>query len=101
MSKFNDLIYGDTPVLLDLYANWCGPCKVLSPILKEIKSDFNNSLVILKIDVDKNTAISDKFQVKGVPTLILFKSGKIIWRQSGLLTKKELKAILQEKIKKN
>ena len=101
MSKFNDLIYGDTPVLLDLYANWCGPCKVLSPIIKEIKSDFNASLVILKIDVDKNTAISDKFQVKGVPTLILFKSGKIIWRQSGLLTKKELKAILQEKIKKN
>ncbi|MBG15764.1 MAG: thioredoxin [Crocinitomicaceae bacterium] len=101
MSKFNDLIYGDTPVLLDLYANWCGPCKVLSPIIKEIKSDFNDSLVILKIDVDKNTAISDKFQVKGVPTLILFKSGKIIWRQSGLLTKKELKAILQEKIKKN
>ena len=101
MSKFNDLINGNIPVLLDIYANWCGPCKVLSPILKEIKSDFNASLVILKIDVDKNTAISNKFQVKGVPTLILFKSGKIIWRQSGLLTKKELKAILQEKIKKN
>ena len=101
MSKFNDLINGNIPVLLDIYANWCGPCKVLSPILKEIKSGFNDSLIILKIDVDKNTAISDKFQVKGVPTLILFKSGKIIWRQSGLLTQKELKAILHEKIKKN
>ena len=83
MSKFNDLIYGDTPVLLDLYANWCGPCKVLSPILKEIKSDFNASLVILKIDVDKNTAISNKFQVKGVPTLIIYKSGEMKWRQNG------------------
>ena len=101
MSKFNDLINGEVPVLLDLYADWCGPCKVLSPILKELKSDFNDSLIILKIDVDKNTPVSTKFQVKGVPTLILFKDGKIIWRQSGLLSKKELTQILKDKININ
>ena len=101
MSKFNDLINGEVPVLLDIYANWCAPCKVLSPILKEIKSDFKESLIILKIDIDKNNALCEKFQVKGVPTLILYKSGKLIWKQSGLISKNEIKNTIENKLSKN
>ena len=101
MSKFNDLINGEVPVLLDIYANWCGPCKVLSPILKEIKSDFKESLIILKIDIDKNNMLCEKLQVKGVPTLILYKSGKLIWKQSGLISKNEIKNTIENKLSKN
>tara|TARA_B100000963_G_C22604277_1_gene661697 strand:+ start:1083 stop:1388 length:306 start_codon:yes stop_codon:yes gene_type:complete len=101
MSKFNDLINGEVPVLLDIYANWCAPCKVLSPILKEIKSDFKESLIILKIDIDKNNILCEKLQVKGVPSLILYKSGKLIWKQSGLITKNEIKNTIENKLSKN
>ena len=101
MSKFNDLINGEVPVLLDIYANWCAPCKVLSPILKEIKSDFKESLIILKIDIDKNNMLCEKLQVKGVPTLILYKSGKLIWKQSGLISKNEIKNTIENKLSKN
>ena len=101
MSKFNDLINGEVPVLLDIYANWCAPCKALSPILKEIKSDFKESLIILKIDIDKNNILCEKLQVKGVPSLILYKSGKLIWKQSGLITKNEIKNTIENKLSKN
>ena len=101
MSKFNDLINGEVPVLLDIYANWCAPCKILSPILKEIKSDFKESLIILKIDIDKNNMLCEKLQVKGVPTLILYKSGKLIWKQSGLISKNEIKNTIENKLSKN
>ena len=101
MSKFNDLINGEVPVLLDIYANWCAPCKVLSPILKDIKSDFKESLIILKIDIDKNHALCEKLQVKGVPTMILYKSGKLIWKQSGLISKNEIKSTIENKLSEN
>lgn len=90
MSKFSDLINQETPVLVDFYAEWCGPCKMMSPILKEVKDNLKDRVSIIKIDVDKNQALAAKYQVRGVPTMLLFKNGKQVWRQSGMLQKDEL-----------
>ena len=90
MSKFSELINQDTPVLVDFFAEWCGPCKMLAPVLKEVKDSLGDGVSIIKIDVDKNQALAAKFQVRGVPTMILFKRGKQVWRQSGLLQKDEI-----------
>ena len=89
-SSFNDIINSDTPVLVDFSADWCGPCKMLAPILKQVKEDLGDSLKIVKIDVDKNQLLSAKFQVRGVPTMLLFKNGKQVWRQSGVLQKNDI-----------
>lgn len=91
-ASFSQLIDSDTPVLVDFHADWCGPCKMLAPILKQLKEQVGDRLKIIKIDVDKNSAIAGKFQVRGVPTIILFKGGKPVWRQSGVLP---MDAILQ------
>lgn len=90
MSNFTTIINGKTPVLVDFFAEWCGPCKMMAPILKDLKSDLGDEVVILKIDVDKNNAISAKYQIKGVPTFMLFKEGQLLWRQSGMLQKQDL-----------
>ncbi|QRM90645.1 thioredoxin [Lacinutrix sp. WUR7] len=90
MSKFSELINQDTPVLVDFYAEWCGPCKMMSPILKDVKDNLKDRVSIIKIDVDKNQALAAKYQVRGVPTMLLFKNGKQVWRQSGMLQKDEL-----------
>lgn len=90
MSKFSELINQDVPVLVDFFAEWCGPCKMLAPVLKQVKDDLGDSISIIKIDVDKNQALASKYQVKGVPTMLLFKKGKQIWRRSGLLQKDEI-----------
>ena len=90
MSKFSDIINQDKPVLVDFYADWCGPCKMMSPILKQVKDNLGERVSIIKIDVDKNQALAAKYQVRGVPTLILFKNGTQLWRQSGVLQKNEL-----------
>jgi thioredoxin 1 len=90
MSKFSELINQDTPVLVDFYAEWCGPCKMMTPILKEVKETLKERVSIIKIDVDKNQAIAAKYQVRGVPTMLLFIDGKQVWRQSGILQKHEL-----------
>jgi len=90
MSKFSELINQDTPVLVDFYAEWCGPCKMMSPILKDVKDTLKDRVSIIKIDVDKNQAIAAKYQVRGVPTMLLFANGKQVWRQSGVLQKHEL-----------
>ncbi|WP_159949275.1 thioredoxin [Polaribacter septentrionalilitoris] len=94
MSKFSEIINQEKPVLVDFFAEWCGPCKMMSPILKEVKDTLQDKVVILKIDVDKNQAIAAKYQVRGVPTLILYKSGKQVWRQSGMVQKNELVSII-------
>ena len=90
MSKFSDIINQDKPVLVDFYADWCGPCKMMAPILKQVKDNLGDRVSIIKIDVDKNQALAAKYQVRGVPTLILFKNGTQLWRQSGVLQKNEL-----------
>ena len=94
MSKFSEIINQEKPVLVDFFAEWCGPCKMMSPILKEVKDIFQDKVSILKIDVDKNQAIAAKYQVRGVPTLIIYKEGKQVWRQSGVVQKNELVSIL-------
>ncbi|MFC4268186.1 thioredoxin [Polaribacter marinivivus] len=94
MSKFLEFINQDKPVLIDFFATWCGPCQTMSPILKQVKDDLGESVKILKIDVDKNKALANKFQVRGVPTFILFNKGKQVWKQSGLITKSDLKHII-------
>jgi thioredoxin 1 len=93
--NFNSIIQSRVPVLVDFSAEWCGPCKVQSPILVEIARELNGKLKVIKIDVDKNTELAARYQIRGVPTLALFKEGSILWRQSGLVDKANLTSILQ------
>ena len=88
--SFNTLIQSETPVLIDFYADWCAPCKMLTPILKEVKAELGDRIKVLKIDVDSNAAIAGRYQVRGVPTMILFKNGDVRWRKSGVLPKHTL-----------
>lgn len=93
--SFNSIINSDTPVLVDFFADWCGPCKMLAPILKQVKDELGNAIKIVKIDVDKNQPLANKYQVRGVPTMLLFKNGKQVWRQSGVLQKNDLISIIK------
>ncbi|MDE0771659.1 MAG: thioredoxin [Salibacteraceae bacterium] len=90
MASFTEIINGDKPVLIDFHADWCGPCRVLSPIIQEVAKAFDGKVRVIKIDVDKNATLADKFQIQGVPTMMLFKDGKSVWRQSGVLQKDEI-----------
>jgi thioredoxin 1 len=95
-SNFNDIINSEIPVLVDFYADWCGPCKMLAPILKDVKKELGDTIKIVKIDTEKNQSLASKYQVRGVPTMILFKNGRQLWRQSGVLQKQELIAIIRQ-----
>ena len=90
MSNFSEIINKDKPVLVDFFAEWCGPCKMMSPILKEVKDTLGDSISIIKIDVDKNKSLAAKYQVRGVSTLVIYKQGNQVWRKSGLIQKNEL-----------
>jgi thioredoxin 1 len=97
MKTFHDIINSETPVLVDFFATWCGPCQMLAPILKEVKDSLQNQISIIKIDVDKNEQLAAQYQVRGVPTMMLFKKGKQLWRQSGVLSKEQIIQIIKEK----
>lgn len=87
MESFNDIINGDKPVLVDFYATWCGPCKVMSPTVEAIGKELIGQARVLKIDVDKNQAVANLYRIQSVPTLIIFKKGEIVWRTSGVMDK--------------
>ena len=93
--SFNELIQSETPVLVDFYANWCGPCKMLSPVLADLASKHSGDIQVVKIDVDKNPGAAQKLQVRGVPTMMLFKNGEILWRKSGYMSLAQLESELQ------
>lgn len=93
-AKFNDIINGNDLVLVDFYADWCGPCKMMSPILQEVKTNLKEAVKIIKVNVDQHQDLASHFMVRGVPTLMLFKKGKMLWRQSGVLSTKDLTEII-------
>jgi thioredoxin 1 len=94
MASFNELINQKIPVLVDFKADWCGPCKTMIPILKEVKKQLKDSVAIIKIDVDKNPAVAAKYQIRGVPTLMIFKESKQVWKQSGVVQANQLIEII-------
>jgi len=98
---FTDVINSETPVLVDFYADWCGPCKLMAPILKNLKKEMGDKLSIIKIDTDRNPDAAAKYKIRGVPTLILFRNGQIIWRQSGVVQLAQLKQIVNQKIQQS
>lgn len=102
MSKaksFSELVMGDTPVLVDFFAVWCGPCQMMQPILQETAQRVGDRVKIVKVDVDKNPMAANKYQVRGVPTLILFHKGKILWRQSGVVPAHHLVNVVDQHVR--
>lgn len=98
MEKFDDLIKGKTPVLVDFFATWCGPCKMMHPVLEDLKKQMGDKVHILKLDVDAsgNRDLAASHQIQSVPTLMVFKEGKMLWRQSGVATAAQLKEVLEK-----
>ena len=96
METFQQIIDGDTPVLVDFYADWCGPCKAMEPTVKEVAKSVTGKTRIIKLDIDKNQPTAQTYQVSAVPTFILFKNGKVLWRHPGMIDKAKLLSVLQQ-----
>ena len=96
MENFNDIIKSNQLTLVDFYATWCGPCKMMHPVLEQLKEDLGESIRIIKIDVDKNEAISTQYRIMSVPTFMLFKNGEAVWRQSGTIRLNDLKNLISQ-----
>ncbi len=96
MENLQELIQSSTPLLIDCFATWCGPCKMVPPILKEVKDKLGDKIRIVKIDVDRNPQLSNQWQIASIPTLLLFKEGKLLWRQSGVVPAHQLLPLLQQ-----
>ncbi len=94
MEKFNDIINGNQLTLVDFFATWCGPCKQMHPVLEQLKASEGENLRIIKLDVDKNEALASAYRIQSVPTLMLFRNGELLWRQSGAMSLADLKALL-------
>lgn len=98
MQPFHELIQGDMPVLVDFYADWCSPCKAMEPIIREVAREMSNKLKTIKINVDNNQQAAQAFGVTSIPTLILFRNGKVLWRQAGMLNKNNLVAAIGQRL---
>ena len=96
MANFNDIINSEGLTLVDFFATWCGPCKMMHPVLEQLKDEMGDSIRIIKIDVDKNNSLAMNYRVQSVPTLMLFRKGEMLWRQSGALRLNDLKAIVSQ-----
>lgn len=96
MSKFNNLINGDTPVFVDFSAEWCQPCKMMPPILKQVKKEMGDKLRIIKVDVDKNAAIAGRYGIQNIPTFLIFKKGNVVFRQSGVMQVNQIKSAVKQ-----
>ena len=94
MENFNDIINGNQLTLVDFFATWCGPCKQMHPVLEQLKASEGENLRIIKLDVDKNEAHASAYRIQSVPTLMLFRNGELLWRQSGAMSLADLKALL-------
>lgn len=97
---FTELICGEKPVLADFYTNWCEPCKMMNPILKKLKKEMGDQITIIKIDAEKNATAAIKYQVRGVPTLILYKDGNVLWQKAGVVQAPQLKAVINQKLQR-
>lgn len=95
-TTFNDVIHSDKPVLVDFSAEWCGPCKMMAPILKQVKDNLKDAVTIIKVDIDRNPQAANAYQVQSVPTLVLFRKGRILWRQSGVVPATNLQQIIKQ-----